>query len=115
LRFLPETEADFIFASLAEELGFVGVAVIIFLYGLFFWRLLKIVHTARDDFSQLLALGLTTLFFLQFMINVGMVAGLLPVTGLPLPFISSGGSFLIISLIGVGVLESVAMKNRGVI
>jgi rod shape determining protein RodA len=63
LRFLPETEADFIFASLAEELGFVGVAVIIFLYGLFFWRLLKIVHTARDDFSQLLALGLTTLFF----------------------------------------------------
>lgn len=115
LRFLPETEADFIFASLAEELGFVGVAVIIFLYGLFFWRLLQIVRAARDDFSQLLALGLTTLFFLQFMINVGMVAGLLPVTGLPLPFISSGGSFLIISLISVGVLESVAMKNRGVV
>lgn len=115
LKFLPETSADFIFASLGEELGFVGVFLIFGLYFLFLWRTYKIIKITRDNFSMLLVLGITSMFFLQIIINIGMALGLLPVTGLPLPFISSGGSFLIISFVAVGILESVLMRNKGVI
>jgi rod shape determining protein RodA len=115
LRFLPETSADFIFASLAEELGFLGAGIILILYLLFFWRLYQAVKLARDNFSVLLVLGIGAMFFLQVVINIGMATGLLPVTGLPLPFISSGGTFLIVSLISVGVVESVIVHNKGVV
>ncbi|MDD5289648.1 MAG: rod shape-determining protein RodA [Patescibacteria group bacterium] len=115
LRFLPETSADFIFASLAEELGFWGVLLVVGLYGIFFWRLYQAVKLARDNFSTLLILGISAMFLFQFFINIGMAVGLLPVTGLPLPFISSGGTFLIISLITVGIVESMIMRNKGVV
>jgi rod shape determining protein RodA len=115
LRFLPETSADFIFGSLSEELGFLGAGITIFLYILFFWRIYKATKFARDNFSAFLILGIGSLFFLQTAINIGMSVGMLPVTGLPLPFISSGGSFLIISLVSVGIMESAVMRNKGVI
>jgi rod shape determining protein RodA len=115
LRFLPETSADFIFASLAEELGFWGVFLVVGLYGIFFWRLYQAVKLARDNFFTLLILGIAAMFLFQFFINIGMAIGLLPVTGLPLPFISSGGTFLIISLITVGIVESMIMRNKGVV
>jgi rod shape determining protein RodA len=114
LRFLPETEADFIFASLAEELGLVGCLFVLILYSLFLFRFYRAVKIARDNFSQLLVLGVLTLFCVQIFINIGMSIGLLPVTGLPLPFISSGGSFLIISFIFLGIIESIMIKNKGV-
>ncbi|MBU4481981.1 rod shape-determining protein RodA, partial [Candidatus Parcubacteria bacterium] len=102
LRFLPISEADFIFASISEELGFVGALVIFILYFIFFFRLFKILRSLKDDFGLFLIFGLSAMFFIQVVINTGMCAGVLPVTGLPLPFVSYGGSFLIISLISIG-------------
>jgi len=115
LHFLPETEADFIFASLAEELGFLGCMFILVLYSLFFLRFYKAIRLSRDDFSLLLVLGFLSIFFFQVAVNIGMSLGLLPVTGLPLPFISSGGSFLIISFIMLGIIQSLIVRNKGVV
>jgi len=111
LHFLPETEADFIFASLSEELGFVGSGLVIVLYFMLFWRIKKITSRLRDNYSSLLILGIASIFFVQICINIGMSLGLLPVTGLPLPFISSGGSFLIISFVFVGIIQSISLRN----
>jgi rod shape determining protein RodA len=115
LHFLPETQADFIFASLAEEFGFIGCIFILILYGLFFFRFYRAVRISRDNFSQLLTAGFLSIFFFQVAVNIGMSLGLLPVTGLPLPFISSGGSFLIMSFIMLGIVESLIIRNKGVV
>jgi len=112
LHFLPVSEADFIFTALGEELGFVGLVVILFLFLLIFYRLFKIMRNIRDDFSLYLVFGLSLMFFVQLVINVGMTIGILPVTGLPLPFVSYGGSFLIISLISVGIILSVNLRQK---
>ncbi len=111
LHFLPISEADFIFASISEELGFVGIIVIFVLYFIFFYRLFKIMCGIKDDFGLFLIFGLSAMFFVQVVINIGMCVGILPVTGLPLPFVSYGGSFLIISLISIGIIQSVKMRN----
>lgn len=111
LHFLPISEADFIFSALSEELGFVGVVVIFILYFIVFQRLFKIIRNTKDDFGVFLVFGLTLMFFIQIVINIGMGVGLLPVTGLPLPFVSYGGSFLLISLISVGIIQSVKIRN----
>jgi rod shape determining protein RodA len=111
LRFIPEAQTDFIFAVVAEELGLVGVAFFLALWAVIFLRLVKIAGRARDDFGMFLALGVAALFFLHVFVNVGMNLGLLPVTGISLPFLSSGGSFLIMSLIMVGAVESVYVRR----
>ncbi|MFH1457210.1 MAG: rod shape-determining protein RodA [Patescibacteria group bacterium] len=115
LHFLPEIEADFIFASLAEELGFFGCMFLLILFGLFFLRFYRAFSVSRDNFSQLVVLGFLSIFFLQVAVNIGMSLGLLPVTGLPLPFISSGGSFLIMSFVMLGIVESIILRNKGVV
>jgi len=102
--YLPEQHTDFIFAILGEELGFIGSALIVTLFLLFVWRGLKIALTTQDTFGSLLAVGITTGIVFQAIINMGVVTGSLPVTGITLPFISSGGSSLLFTLIGVGIL-----------
>jgi rod shape determining protein RodA len=111
LHFLPVSEADFIFASIAEELGFVGVTVIFILYSILFYRLTKIIKNTKNEFGVFLVFGISLIFLIQVIINIGMTIGLLPITGLPLPFISYGGSFLVISLVLIGVVQSVKVRN----
>jgi rod shape determining protein RodA len=106
LRFLPEAQTDFIFSVIGEELGMAGLTMILFLFGVIFWRLYILVINSNDEFMASVASGAAILFFCQFFINVGANIGLLPVTGVTLPFISYGGSSLIINLLLVGIVES---------
>ena|SRR3989338_2538879 len=108
LHFLPEAQSDFIFAVIAEELGFVGASIVLTLYGLLIWRLIRIAGSCRSDFGAYTVLGIALIIFIQVLMNIGAAAGLLPVTGLPLPFLSYGGSALIINLILIGIAESIA-------
>ena len=118
-HFLPEHATDFAFASLAEERGFVGVSVLLLLYLLVVWRGLKIVAVARDSFSAIAAGGIVMAFLFQIFVNVGMSIGIAPVTGIPLPFVSVGGSAMIANLLAIGVLEAIhargQVRRRGVL
>lgn len=114
LNFLPEPETDFIFAAFAEEWGFFGVMFIFLFFGIFIWRILKTVFIEKiekNNFEKLFALGLVFLFFSQFTINVGMNIGVLPVTGLTLPFMSYGGSHIISSFAALGIFSSFSKKT----
>jgi len=107
LDFLPEHSTDFIFSVLAEEMGFVGVILLLFLYGLIIYRSFQISIKSEDNFSKLLGLSLTLVFFTYVAINIAMVAGLVPVVGVPLPLISYGGSSLLTILAIFGIIMSV--------
>ena len=111
LFFLPESSSDFIFTIIGEEFGFLGVMVIISLFSLLIWQGLKIVHAAKDVFGFFLGLGITIMFGLQAIINIAVVSGNAPTKGIPLPFISSGGSSLLFSMIGIGILINVARQS----
>jgi rod shape determining protein RodA len=113
LNFLPEHHTDFVFASLAEEHGFVGAAILLMLYLLVVWRGLRIVTLARDPFAAILAGGLVFALLFQIFVNVGMTLGIAPITGIPLPFVSVGGSSMIANLIAVGLLLSIHVRARG--
>lgn len=108
LFYLPEAHTDFISAIIGEELGFIGVASLIAAYGVMVWRGVVIASRSRDDHGTYLAFGMTTLLALQALINLGVAMGQLPTKGLTLPFISYGGSSLIVDLVAVGVLLSVS-------
>ena len=112
LNFLPERQTDFIFASICEELGLIGGALVIFLYCFYCWRCYALARRSQDIFSIVLIMGLTWIVSIQAVINIGMNLGVLPVTGITLPFISYGGSSLIASLIAVGILESISARQR---
>lgn len=112
LRFLPETQTDFVFSVIGEELGLAGVVVILILYIVIFWRLTLIARRTNDDFTALVALGAAVLFFSQFFINIGANIGLLPVTGVTLPFVSSGGSSLMANLFLIGIVESLNKRQK---
>lgn len=112
LKFLPESQTDFIFAVIAEELGFVGVLLVLGAFSLLFFRLFRLAMQAKDDFTGYLVLGAISVFFLQLLVNVGMNLGLFPVTGIGLPFVSYGGSSLLFFLILIAVIQSVACRNR---
>ena len=112
LQFLRVSHADFIFSVLAEELGFVGALILLLLLLIMLWRLLRIAEMARDSFGRLIVVGVATVIFVQSVINVGMNLNLLPVTGIPLPFVSHGGSSLVTLLLGLGLAQSVAMRHR---
>jgi rod shape determining protein RodA len=111
LRFLPEAHTDFVFSVIGEELGLAGVAAILILFAIVFWRLLLIIQKSDDDFVAATATGILILFFAQLFTNVGANLGLLPVTGVTLPFVSYGGSSLVINLLLVGILESMMVKR----
>ena len=112
LRYLPVRHTDFIFAVTAEELGFVGVMVLFALYLLLFLRLLRIMLIAADTYGRLLAAGTLAMILFQVVFNVGMNLGLLPVAGLPLPFVSYGPAALLTTMIGIGLAENVVMRHR---
>lgn len=111
LFFLPESNSDFIFTIIGEEFGFLGVIAVIGIFLLLIWRGLKIVHKARDTFGFFLGLGITVMFGLQAIINIAVVSGIVPTKGIPLPFVSSGGSSLLFSMIGVGILVNIARQS----
>ncbi len=114
LRFLPERQTDFIFASTVEELGLLGGGLVLLLLGYALLRILRIMESSRDLFGRLLAAGIFSLLFAQAAINVGMNLGLLPVTGITLPFLSYGGSSLVINFWLVGILENISRQSAGV-
>ncbi|SFV87303.1 Rod shape-determining protein RodA [hydrothermal vent metagenome] len=107
LNFLPEHTTDFIFAVIAEELGFIGVLLLLCFYGLIIWRCFVIAIESEDTFSRLLGASLTLIFFTYVFVNIGMVSGLLPVVGVPLPLISYGGSSLITLFSSFGIIMSI--------
>jgi rod shape determining protein RodA len=111
LNFLPEHATDFAFASLAEQRGFVGVSILLLLYLLVVWRGLKVIAIARDAFSAIVAGGIVFAFLFQVFVNVGMNIGVAPVTGIPLPFVSVGGSALIANLLAIGVLQAIYIRG----
>ncbi len=111
LRYLPVRHTDFIFSVVAEELGFIGVMVLFILYLVLFIRLLRIILLAPDTFGRLMVTGTLAMILFQLIINIGMNLGMLPVAGLPLPFISYGNSALLTAMIGIGLAENVAMRR----
>ena len=112
LEFLPESHTDFIVAVLAEEFGFVGMLILMTVYFLIILRCLYIAATAQDSFSRLLAGALTMTFFIYIFVNVGMVSGLLPIVGVPLPLISYGGTSGVTLMAAFGVLMSIHTHRR---
>lgn len=112
LNFLPEKHTDFIFAVIAEEMGFVGVLLVLGLFSVVFHRLVIISIEAQDNFGKFLVLGISFTLFYHVIINVGMNMGIMPIMGIPLPFISYGGSSLISFLVMIGIAQSVYIKGR---
>lgn len=110
--FLPQTMSDSIFAIFAEEAGFVGALILVVLFLLFLWRGFRIAKKSRDKFSRLLALGITSWICIQAFINTGAMTGILPLTGIPLPFISYGGSHIVAELIGIGILLNISKSGK---
>jgi cell division protein FtsW len=108
LLYIPEPYNDFIFSILAEEFGFLGVIFVVFLFGLLIWRGFKVAMNAPDTFGGLVALGITSLIAIQVIINIAVVTSSMPVTGMPLPFFSYGGTSLIFLLSGVGILLNIS-------
>lgn len=112
LNYLPEHATDFAFAALAEQRGFVGAALLLVLYLIVVWRGLRLMTAARDSFAMIAAGGIVVALVFQIFVNVGMTIGIAPITGIPLPFVSVGGSSLIANLLALGVLQSIHARGR---
>jgi rod shape determining protein RodA len=112
LDYLPEHATDFVFASLAEQRGFLGASILLLLYALVVWRGIKIVAIANSQFAAAVAGAITVMFVFQVFLNVGMTIGIAPVTGITLPFVSYGGSSMIISLALMGLLQAIHVRGR---
>lgn len=113
LAFLPEQQTDFIFPIVAEELGFVGVSLALGLFAALFLRTIRVAVRSSTPFASLVAFGLTSAWFTHLIVNVGMTIGLMPITGIPLPFFSYGGSFMLASWLSVGILLLISAEGRG--
>ena len=113
LGFLPEQHTDFIFAVVGEELGFFGVMIALSLFMVLFLRVVRIAERATDSFSSLVAFGLLGSWFMHVLVNIGMTLSLMPITGIPLPFFSYGGSFMLASWLAIGILVRIANEGRG--
>ena len=112
LRFLPERHTDFIFASLAEELGFIGSFLLLGLFFLLLWRILNLARNSRDQLAFLIYIGVFTLLFSQIFVNLGMNLGLLPVTGITLPLVSYGGSSLLSTMMALGIVVGIGKEKE---
>lgn len=113
LAFLPEQHTDFIFSVVGEELGFfLGVAPVVIAFGLIFWRLIRSAERSSDPFASLLPIGLFGSWFAHVLVNVGMTIGVMPITGIPLPFISYGGSFLLVNIVALALVLRIAAETR---
>jgi rod shape determining protein RodA len=111
LDYVPEQHTDFIFTAVGEQLGFVGAAVLLALFGFLIWRALRIATLSRDLFGTLLASGVAALWAFHIFVNIGMTIGIMPITGIPLPFISYGGSSLITNYFAIGLLLNIHMRR----
>ena len=111
LDYVPEQHTDFIFTAVGEQLGFIGAATMLGLFALLIWRALRISAMARDTYGTLIAAGIAALWAFQLFVNVGMTMGIMPITGIPLPFISYGGSSTMMNFIAVGLLHSIHMRR----
>ena len=112
--YIPEQETDFIFTAVGEQLGFFGGLVVLAVFFLLIWRLIVISATARDQFGSLIVIGIAAMFMFHIFVNVGMTIGIAPVTGLPLPFLSQGGSFYLAMAIAVGIANNVWTRRSPV-
>ncbi len=110
--YLPVQTTDFVFAVLGEELGFVGGVVVFLLFAALLWRLLVAGWRARDPFGTMFAAGMASMILFQLVVNVGMVIGIMPITGIPLPFVTHGGASLVSMSIGLGVMQSINIRQR---
>ena len=113
LAFLPEQHTDFIFSVVGEELGFIGVTVALACFLFLFLRIIKIAERANDPYSSLVACGLMAFWLVHIIVNVGMTLNLMPITGIPLPFFSYGGSFMLASWLAIGILMRISYEGRG--
>jgi rod shape determining protein RodA len=112
LDYLPEHATDFVFASFAEQRGFMGAAILLLLYLLVVWRGLRVITVAGDLYGAVVAGGIVFAFLFQVFVNVGMTMGIAPVTGIPLPFVTVGGSSMVANLLAVGVLQAIHARGR---
>jgi rod shape determining protein RodA len=112
LGFVPSRVTDFIFAIFSEEWGFIGAAVMLAIFFVLLMRLLRASHLARDSFGALLAFGVATMIAFQLVVNVGMNLGIMPVVGIPLPFISYGGSSMLTNMAAIGIVQSVLIRHK---
>ncbi|MGI6487403.1 MAG: rod shape-determining protein RodA [Syntrophomonadaceae bacterium] len=112
LNFLPELHTDFIYAVIGEELGFLGAAFLVILYGILIYRAIHIAYAAKDLFGTLIVVGIATMWLFHIFENIGMSIGIMPITGIPLPFVSYGGSAMLANLIGVGLILAVNLKGN---
>ncbi|MEG1500464.1 MAG: FtsW/RodA/SpoVE family cell cycle protein, partial [Clostridiales bacterium] len=110
-----EHHTDFIFSVIGEELGFVGAIMLLILYGSLLMRGLVLAHRAKDSLGKNLIVGIMTMIFFQIFVNVGMTIGVMPITGLPLPFLSYGGSGMLVNMMSMGIVLSVVLHRRVVI
>jgi rod shape determining protein RodA len=112
LNFLPANDTDFVFAAVGESYGFVGAAVVLSLYALLIWRTLRILTMSKNLFGTLIAAGILAMFMFQIFVNVGMTIGIMPITGVPLPLVSYGGSSVIVTFLSIGLLQSIYVQAR---
>jgi rod shape determining protein RodA len=111
LDYVPEQHTDFIFTVVGEEFGFLGALLVLLLYALLLWRAIRIAFLSKDPFGTFLAAGVAVMFAIQMFVNIGMVIGIMPITGIPLPFLSYGGSSMLASCLGLGILLNVHMRR----
>lgn len=112
LAFIPEQHTDFIFSVIGEEWGFIGVLLVLLAFGLIFWRLVRIAERSSDPFASMVPFGIFGSWFAHVLVNVGMTVGIMPITGIPLPFISYGGSFLLVNIVAMSIVERIAAESR---
>ena len=112
LDFLPEHHTDFIFSVVGEELGFVGAALVLSLFALLIWRALRILTMSKNLYGALIAGGITAMLMFQVFVNVGMTIGIMPITGVPLPLMSYGGSSVLVTFMALGVMQSIYARAR---
>jgi rod shape determining protein RodA len=112
MNYLPEHSTDFIFSSLAEQRGFLGAALLLLLYAIVVWRGVRTIAIAPSLYTATIAAGVVVAFVFQVFVNIGMTIGMAPITGIPLPFVSYGGSSMIATLAMIGLLQAVHVRGR---
>jgi rod shape determining protein RodA len=111
LAFLPEQHTDFIYAVIGEELGFIGAGLVLLAYAVILWRMIRLAESLSDPFAGIVVFGIFGAWFTHILVNIGMTVGVMPITGIPLPFLSYGGSFLLATYVALGVAQRVALEQ----
>lgn len=111
LAFLPEQHTDFIFSVIGEETGFIGTTLVLLVFGIVLWRLVKVAERVADPFAGIVVFGIFGAWFAHILVNIGMTVGVMPVTGIPLPFLSYGGSFLLATFLALGIVQRIAAEQ----